>query len=38
MSSGAGLSQVHLGMERDRVSLLRDSVVSWGTPELCGKL
>lgn len=38
MSSGAGLGQVQLGMERDMVSLPRDSVVSWGTPGLCGKL
>lgn len=38
MSSGAGLGQVHLLMERDRVSLPRDSVVSWATPGLCGKL
>ena len=38
MSSAAGLGQVQLGMERDRVSLPRDSMVSWGTPGLCGKL
>lgn len=38
MSSGAGLGWVQLGMERDRVSLPRDSMVSWGTPGLYVKL
>lgn len=37
MSSRAGLGQVQLGMERDRVSLPRGSVVSWGTPGLYRK-